>query len=311
MKATPSSSIPAQDLAHTGCSPRKFRARNLHQAGRHWVRGDTCATAFFNALSAVFPVGEAFMIEALKPWRDRVPEPLASDVAAFIVQEAAHTREHGAMNKALIASGYVMEPLDRAIRGFVSTFANAGEITKLGATMCIEHLTAIVAAELLHRPHHLHGSNPEMQKLWFWHGIEEIEHKAVAFDTWMFATAHWSPMRRWLVRSTLMVAVSISFFINRTRGQVELMRQDGFGWTMALPMILRNGFAKGGVGHAVLKPWFQFLKPGFHPWQIDDRQLIAKGEAMLKALQIITEGELQLRPADRQDQTVSRQIQAA
>ena len=109
MKATPSSSIPAQDLAHTGCSPRKFRARNLHQAGRHCVRGDACATAFFNALSAVFPVGEAFMIEALKPWRDRVPEPLASDVAAFIVQEAAHTREH--LDKAIAAFKKVGEEL--------------------------------------------------------------------------------------------------------------------------------------------------------------------------------------------------------
>jgi predicted metal-dependent hydrolase len=236
------------------------------------------------------------MIEALKPWQGKVPEPLATDVAAFIVQEAAHTREHGAMNRALIASGYDMVPLERAIKGFVRTFANAGDITKLGATMCIEHLTAIVAAELLHRPHHLQGSDPEMQKLWFWHGIEEIEHKAVAFDTWMYATRHWSPMRRWMVRSSLMAAVSISFFINRTRGQVELMRQDGIGWKKALPMLMRQGFAKGGIGRAVLKPWFHFLKPGFHPWQIDDHHLVAKGEAMLAALQIVTEGQPVLSP---------------
>jgi uncharacterized protein len=263
---------------------RKMRARNLKVEHRHWLRGDPHATAFFNALSAVFPVGEAFMIESLKPWQNRVPEGLAADVRTFIEQEAGHSREHAGMNRALIRAGYNIAPLDKVIRSFVKFFASTSELTRLGATMCIEHMTAIVAAELLANPHHLEGAETEMHRLWLWHSVEEVEHKAVAFDVWMHATRDWSGFRRWATRSALLVSVSASFVINRTRGQLELMRQDGEGWRTALPKLLRYGFGKGGIGRAVLKPWFQFLKPGFHPWQIDDHALIAEGEAMVAAM---------------------------
>ena len=261
-----------------------MRMRNLDVENRHWLGGDPYATAFFNALSVVFPRGEAFMIESLRPWQNKVPAKLAEDVKCFIQQEAAHSREHAGMNRALIRAGYDIEPLDNAIRKFVEFFSSASDLSKLGVTMCIEHITAIVAAEMISDHRHLEGSDIEMRKLWLWHGIEEIEHKAVAFDVWMHATRDWTQFRRWITRSSLMTAVSISFFINRTRGQVELMRQDGVGWKKALPRLLYFGFAKGGIGRCVMKPWARFLKPGFHPWQIDDHALIAKGEALLAAL---------------------------
>jgi len=71
---------------------RPFRGNNAKLTTRHWVRGDMFATAFLNALSVVFPRGETFMIEALHPWRNRTEGQLAKDVAAFIAQEAAHSR---------------------------------------------------------------------------------------------------------------------------------------------------------------------------------------------------------------------------
>lgn len=269
---------------------RAFRGNKAKLTTRHWVRGDMYATAFLNALSVVFPRGEAFMIEALHPWRNRTEGQLAKDVATFIAQEAAHSREHIGFNRAIINAGYDIESLDRAIRQFVSFFSGCGEVTKLGATMCIEHLTAIVAAEMLKNREHLEGTDLELRKLWLWHAIEEVEHKAVAFDVWMFATREWSGTRRWLTRSTLLLAVTISFFINRTRGQVELLRQDGLpkwrGWAMSIG----RGFAKGSIGRNVLGPWTHFFAPGFHPNQIDDRELLVRGENMLAALKLVTEG---------------------
>lgn len=262
-----------------------MRARNLAVKQRHWLRGDAYATAFFNALSAVFPVGEAYMIESVKPFLGKLDGKLAEEAKVFIEQEAAHGREHAGMNRALVTAGYDITPLDKAIRQFVGFFSSRGDVTKLGATMCIEHITAIVAAELLANDEHLDGAETEMHKLWLWHAIEEVEHKAVAFDVWMDATRDWSAARRWLTRSALMISVSASFFFNRTRGQVELMRQDGVAWHIALPKLLRCGFAKGGLGRRVMRPWAKFLKPGFHPWQINDHALIARGEAMVAAMQ--------------------------
>lgn len=241
--------------------PRGFRAMPDALTERHWVRKDPYATAFFNALSAVFPHGETFMIRSLIPWVNRVPAALRPEVEAFIEQEAGHSREHVAMNKALINAGYDIAPLDRKIRGFVAFFEDASDTVKLTATMCIEHFTAIIAAELLENRDHLADVDDDMFELWLWHAIEEVEHKGVAFDVWNYAVKDWYPVRRYAWRSLFMLAVTTSFFINRTLGQIELLRQDGYGFFWSLKRVLRTGFGKGGIGRNVLRPWAGFSDP--------------------------------------------------
>jgi hypothetical protein len=279
---------PGRQAVHPDVRPaivaRGFRAGQDALTQRHWVRGDPCLTAFFNALSVVFPHGETFMIRSLMPWVDRVPADLKKEVNAFIEQEAGHAREHGAMNKALIGAGYEIEPLDRKIRAFVAFFEDASDIVKLTATMCIEHFTAIIAAELLENHYHLDGVEDEMRELWLWHAIEEVEHKGVAYDVWIHATKDWNPAKRYLWRSFFMAAVTTSFFINRTLGQIELLRQDGYAFGWSFRNILRAGFGKGGIGRNVLRPWVAFFRPGFHPWDKDDRLLLAEGEADLAVI---------------------------
>ncbi len=221
------------------------------------------------------------MIRSLIPWVNRVPAALRPEVEAFIEQEAGHSREHVAMNKALINAGYDIAPLDRKIRGFVAFFEDASDTVKLTATMCIEHFTAIIASELLENRDHLAGVDDDMFELWLWHAIEEVEHKGVAFDVWNYAVKDWNPVRRYLWRSLFMLAVTTSFFINRTLGQIELLRQDGYGFFWSLKRVLRTGFGKGGIGRNVLRPWAGFFRPGYHPWDQDDRLLLAQGEADL------------------------------
>lgn len=260
---------------------RSFRAAKFDSANRHWVRRDPVASAFFNCLSAVFPCGESYMIASMHPFMNAVPEPLASQIADFIEQEAGHSREHVSMNKYLVDGGYDIRPLEKAIRGFVGMFRNRGHIVRVGATMCIEHLTAIIASELLKNDHHLQGSDEQLREIWIWHAIEEIEHKAVAFDLWMYLTRDWSGFRRWITRSALLAVISTTFFYNRTRGQLILLSQDGIGPLRGFLAAIRSGFGKGGIGRLILPSWASFLKPGFHPWQYDDRHLVLKGEAIL------------------------------
>ncbi len=285
MDATQPSSLPAVPAdARPSIVARGFRANQGALSQRHWVRNDPCFTAFFNALSAVFPHGETFMIKSLMPWVDRVPAGLKAQVEAFIEQEAGHAREHGAMNKALVGAGYDIEPLDRKIRGFVAFFQDASDMVKLTATMCIEHFTAIIAAELLENRYHLDGVEDEMRELWLWHAVEEVEHKGVAYDVWKHATKDWNPVKRYLWRSFFMLAVTTSFFINRSLGQIELLRQDGYGPLWSLKNIMQAGFGSGGIGRNVLGPWAAFFRPGFHPWDKDDRLLLAGGEADLAGI---------------------------
>jgi uncharacterized protein len=158
-------------------------------------------------------------------------------------------------------------------------------MTRLLATACIEHFTAIIAAEILANDAHLAGADQEQMPIWIWHGIEEVEHKAVAYDCFLEASRDWSAAKRWTLRTLMMLVITASFFVNRTRGQVTLLKQDGFSRRQALVGALRYGFAKGGLGRNILKPWARFFRPGFNPAQIDESHLIAKGELMFARLQ--------------------------
>ena len=276
---------------------REFRQNGAAIPRRHWVGGDPFATAFFNSLSAIFPQGEAFMVRSMAAWRGKMPPKLDADLRKFLEQEAAHSREHEDMNGALTKSGYDISALEAVIGKLVARFKGRSDITKLLATACIEHFTAIIAAEILENGSHLAGADEEQLPIWIWHAVEEVEHKAVAYDCFLEATKEWSALKRVSARNLMMFVITASFFINRTRGQVTLLRQDGFGRIAALFGTLRYGFAKGGLGRNVLKPWARFLKPGFHPAQIDDRHLITKGERLFADLQAADKARQQ--PAER------------
>jgi uncharacterized protein len=285
------SKIDAYSVLHSdqGIRPpikrRAIRVFKMAVAPRHWVRGDPFATSFFNALSAVFPHGEAFMIRSLAPFQNIAPTPLNRQIASFIEQESGHSRDHAAMNKGLVAAGFDVAPLEIAICKFVARFATKSDLTKVAGTMCIEHITAIVGAEILKNPHHLADSDDDMRELWLWHGVEEVEHKAVAFDTWIYLTQDWTGIRRWMTRMLFMAIITASFVLNRTRGQIELLRQDGYGTVGALRGIIASLFGRGKIGRNVMMPWLAFFKPGFHPWDIDDSALIIAGEAILAEIE--------------------------
>ncbi|MEE9434489.1 MAG: metal-dependent hydrolase [Sphingorhabdus sp.] len=276
----------AKDAAKAaGLTPREFRQNGAATPRRHWLRGDPFGTAFFNALSAIFPQGEAFMVRSMAPWRGKMPPALDADLRKFVEQEAAHSREHDDMNQAIIRSGYDISKLEDVIGRLVNRFRGSSDITKLLATACTEHFTAIIAAEILENDAHLAGADEEQMPLWIWHAVEEVEHKAVAYDCFLVATKDWSAAKRWSIRTAMMLAITASFFINRTRGQVTLLRQDGYSRLGAFAGSVRFGFGKGGIGRNIMRPWARFLKPGFHPAATDDRHLITKGERVFAELQ--------------------------
>src|SRR3546814_14943288 len=75
------------------------------------------------------------------------------------------------------------------------------------------------------------GAETEWGALWKWHAIEEIEHKGVAYDTWLHATKDWSRWRRWKAKSLMMLAITTRFWPKRVRGMKALLKQDGLtGW---------------------------------------------------------------------------------
>jgi len=192
-------------------TPRDRRfGRNARQ-GRWWLGGDPIATAFYNALSITFPRGEAFFIESVKAFRDGAPEKLAREIRAFVQQEVMHTREHVAFNRRVAEAGYDISGLEKKVVESLELTKNRPQVLNLAVTMALEHYTAIMATQMITDKKLWRGADAEQVELWKWHAMEEIEHKGVAYDTWLHATKDWSRWKRWKVRSIMMLLVSKNF----------------------------------------------------------------------------------------------------
>lgn len=269
-------SVTPADLSIT---PRDRRFARDVKPGRWWHGGDPYATAFYNALSATFPKGEAFFVEAVRGHRDGAPAKLAEEIKGFTTQEAIHSREHDMFNKAALDAGYDLAPLEERVQVRLDFIRSKPPIASLASTMALEHFTAIFAHELLADPRHLAGAEAEAQALWRWHSIEEIEHKGVAYDTWLHATRHWPRSKRWKVKAKVMLLATRNFTVDRTLGAIELLRQDGITGPKAWARLIWFMWVKPGMMRKIFSAWAKFFLPGFHPWNEDDRHLIRQYEA--------------------------------
>ena len=268
--------------ADLSITPRDRRFGRDSATPRLWHGGRVEATAIYNALSSTFPIGEAYFVESVRAFRAGTPPKLAEEIKAFTTQEVIHSREHDAFNKRASEAGYDLSKLEAQVEKRLAVARARGPYANLAATMALEHFTAILAHELLANPRHLDRADPEAAELWRWHSCEEIEHKGVAYDTWLFATRDWPRWKRWKVKAKIMLYVTRNFVVDRTVGSLELMRQDGVTGLKAWSLLLWYLWVRPGMFRKIAGAWLTFFLPGFHPWNVDDRYLLRAYDASAK-----------------------------
>lgn len=264
-----------------------IRPRNLafgrgQSNPRWWHGGDPIATTFYNALSLTFPTGEAFFVQSVRHYINEVPEPLRSQVADFAQQEAYHSREHMAFNRQVANAGYETKALEQLIREDMLPTKDLPPEVNLAATAALEHFTAVLAHAWLSDERHFKGCPPEIRRLWLWHSLEEVEHKGVAFDTFMHVTRDLSPFKRWMFRVMVMLQVTGDFWRERIRDFHLLFQQDGIDTPATMRRLWAYLLFKPGAIRQVFVPYLTYYLPGFHPWKHDDRKLAARVERELK-----------------------------
>lgn len=260
-------------------TPRDARFGRGKAIRRWWLADDPFATAFYNALSVTFPKGEGFFIDSVRRFREGTSPRLSAEINAFIKQEVIHTREHVAFNRHVLDQGYDISRLETEVDRVLAIAKTKPAIASLAATMALEHFTAMLAHELIADPRHLAGGDPDAVALWHWHAAEEIEHKGVAYDTWLHATRDWPRQRRWMVKTLVMLEVTREFFVGRIRGMLDLLAQDGITGPRAWWGLARYALVRPGMARRILGAWLSFFLPGFHPWRHDDRALIGLAES--------------------------------
>jgi len=275
--------IPKTTPADVDVLPRDIRF-NLDEAGKgHWLGGDPVGTAVFNALSLTFPDGERMFMDAVRHYRPQLTGKLLEDVKGFIAQEAIHSREHHGLNQLIDRDRYPVAEIEAEVRQRTSFARTRGPMAMLISTIALEHFTAMMAE--MHMAHQdlFEGTSPDIESLWRWHAMEETEHKAVAYDVFMEVTRDWSPFLRWRRRAISMAIITVMFTRNITRYAARLLEADGYTPKAALKAVNRYVWGRPGLFKRGWKTYFAWYRPGFHPWDQDNRPELAGWKAEFDA----------------------------
>jgi predicted metal-dependent hydrolase len=259
-----------------GFRPRNRRFELQEALARDWHGGSAFRTAWFNAMSMLFPLGEKFFIDSVRAYSDRIDdEELRAEVRAFQGQESVHRREHQRYNEALCeARGYDLEEFEGPVRRRIAwAKGHFNERRLLAGTVANEHLTAIMAHDLLSHDDALTGADAEIAELWRWHAVEETEHKAVAFDVHQLVGGTVKERRHALVMSSF-------FFLKDTFRNARIMlKRDGQLWRWRTWWDgFQFLFGRPGTLRRIVPAWFSFLRRDFHPWQHDNSELVERYE---------------------------------
>ena len=255
--------------------PRDYRFDMAAADNGPWLDGDPVATAIFNAMSLTFPDGERMFIDAVKAYRNEVNGKLAQDVKDFVAQEAIHSREHHLLNNKIDRTKYPVDEIEARIREKVGFGRSGGPFRMLMATICLEHFTAMMA-DLMMDIKTDYGrlfskTDPALERLWRWHAMEETEHKAVAYDVFLEVTKDWSPLKRYYRRCLSMLIITSNFTNNIAGYAAKLLVADGYTEEDALRAVKAFLWKKPNLFGMGWKVWLSWFKPGFHPWDHDNR----------------------------------------
>jgi len=267
VKSTPADiQVPARDIRFDVSSAKNG----------HWLGGDPVGTAVFNALSLTFPEGERMFMDAVKNYRKDLSGKLAEDVRGFIAQEAIHSREHHQLNQLVDRERYPVSEIEALVKERTNEARSRGRMPMLMATIALEHFTAMMADMLAENLSIFDGAPSELERLWRWHAMEETEHKGVAFDVFVHATRHWSPLRRYMRRVIAMALITYMFTRNITTYAARLLEADGYSPQEARKAVKRFLWRNPGIFSKGWRTYFSWYRPGFHPWDHDNRALIAR-----------------------------------
>ena len=279
-------------------SPPKPRTPRIGFTGvpRAWLGGSLVASHIANGVNLLFPAGERFFVRAVHRYLDRVTDPtLRADVKGFAGQEGRHANAHERYFETLRAHGYdldaILGPYEHLAYEVIEKAAP--EALRLATTVAAEHFTAILAENAL-TDGVLEHADPAMRDLLYWHAVEELEHKAVAFDVLRAVHPGYALRMAGLLVATTCLA---GFWLAATR---KLLAQDGVSLAEARRDLakLRAARARASaagaaratarapeaiVSRVFVRGIFEFMRPGFHPSDRDHSELVAKTLARLAA----------------------------
>lgn len=266
------------------------------QVPEYWMSGSAGLTHFMTGLSALFPEGEKLFIDSVRAVRYHPAikdnAELQKEISAFIGQEAMHTQEHVNFNASAQKYGHDVATLEQktgkyidvALGSFaklVKPFGMTQEMVNLTATTALEHFTATIASELLRNKHIQDLMTDEtMSTMWYWHAIEENEHKAVAYD--VYEGIFGRDLKSYALRTSSLVFSLALILVIQSYFTLRLLKQDQKLNMKELGMIYKYGYSPSkGIVTGMFGDMLAYFRPKFHPNDLDTVQLLKDWKAKL------------------------------
>lgn len=248
------------------------------QVPQYWMGENYLVSHTMNALSVLFPQGEQFFVDSVRAFRGILSDPkLKEEVRGFIGQEAMHSLEHTAMNQHVRDQGMPIEAMEGDLKVLLDAVRLLPKRHQLAVTCALEHVTAMMADMLLERDDIRDDMAEGMRPLWVWHAIEETEHKAVAFDVFQQAGGTYAERTVYLAVSTAILGVVATWFT----GRMMLNDRRNFSIKGAATGLWRL-WGRNGSFSSLIPAWLEYFKPGFHPWDKDNSELVARFKAEIQ-----------------------------
>lgn len=270
-KTTESSPV-ARTPDNVAIKPQRMGFEFGEKVPHYWLDNSYTLSHTMNALSVLFPQGEQFFVDSVRYYQDQIKDPkLKKDVRGFIGQEAMHSLEHKSMNQHVRDQGMPVDELEEHLEVVLGIAKKLPERHQLAITCALEHMTAMMAGMLLERDDVREDMHETMRPLWVWHAIEETEHKAVAYDVFNHAGGTYAERTFYLAFSTAALGVMASYFTTR----MMLNDRKNFSLKDSARGLWRM-WGKNGTFSSLIPTWLEYFKPGFHPWDHDNSELIAR-----------------------------------
>ncbi len=252
--------------------PKIIQFNFSSKLSRFWCAGSYNRTYFFNALGILAPSFERLFILSVLNFRKALKgTDLEKPIRAFLGQEAQHDHQIRRFNQHLKQLGYPIEDLESSNLALCKKLNNrCSAKTQLAFTMGAEHLISLVSDLNLKDPIWFAGADKEVAALWRWHAIEEVEHKSVAFDVYhRVCNQYWRKILAYVVVISVIGMMWGRNWLAMAKHD-KLLTKPKF-WVDTL----KYCFFKPGVFSKLLWPMCQYFSPWFHPWQHDNRHLVA------------------------------------
>lgn len=234
---------------------------------KYWFGGDAFKSRFFDAMSLLFPDGERFFIQCVRDFSDQIKDPeLQADVRNFMFQEAQHGRVHTEFNNRVARQGIDVPEIERRQLEVLGWYRRkTPRKYTLAYTAAAEHMTAMMAHFFLDNPQDFAAADPRIRAIYFWHAIEEIEHKAVAFDVMQKVAGVGYGMR-----CLAMLNLSLAFPFHVMMIMRYMLKVDGFTRGQRLKLWAKGlwwMYGPRGVYAKMLGHYVSYYRPGYHPWK--------------------------------------------